>query len=221
MSNILTIGYTTEGPTDERFLKSIITKAFEHIAFSCESDIEVFEPVFLKFPRRDGFVNDLVELSTDAYRRGINVLCVHLDSDDASDDNVLKHKINPAFLAVKTREGDTNCKNLVSIIPIHMAEAWILADKDLFRDEIGTTKSLIDLGLNKDPEVIADPKTLIQEALVIAQAHLPKRRNKIVIGDLYQPIGQKLKIEKLEALNSFKNFQSSVIDAFKLLNYLH
>jgi hypothetical protein len=45
MANILTIAYTTEGTTDERFLKSIISKVFEDAAFDCESQIEIFDPV--------------------------------------------------------------------------------------------------------------------------------------------------------------------------------
>ena len=51
MANILTIAYTTEGSTDERFLNTIIKKVFEEVAFECDGVIEVYDPVFLNFPQ--------------------------------------------------------------------------------------------------------------------------------------------------------------------------
>ncbi len=221
MSNILTIAYTTEGSTDQRFLKPIILKVFEDVAFECAGTIEVFDPIFIKCPPKDSFVESIISVSIDAYESGINVLCVHVDADSNNDDHVTEFKIEPAQKGVNQLGGQTNCKNLVPIIPIHMSEAWMLADKELLKNEIGTYMSNSALGINRHPESIANPKKTIEEALNIAQAHLPKRRNKITIGDLYQPIGQKLKIEQLERLQSFKKFKSSVIESLKTLNYLN
>ena len=67
---------------------------------------------------------------------------------------------------------------------------------------------------------VTDKKN-IENALSIAQAHLPKRRKKILIEDLYQPIGQKVAIEKLETLSSFNKFKISVEEALRKLNYLN
>ena len=36
MSNILQIGYTTEGVTDIRFLENIIRRSFERIVLECD-----------------------------------------------------------------------------------------------------------------------------------------------------------------------------------------
>ena len=88
MSNILTIAFTTEGTTDERFLKNIITKVFEELCFECESDIEVYEPLYLKFPKKDSFVEDVKNLSLKAFESGINVLCIHTDADHRNDKEV-------------------------------------------------------------------------------------------------------------------------------------
>jgi hypothetical protein len=221
VSNILTIAYTTEGSTDQRFLKSIIVKVFDEVAFGCEGSIEVFDPVFIKLPKNGDFVSNLVEVSAEAYKIGINVLCVHVDADSNSDEQVTQFKITPAFKAINIQADNTSCKNLVAIIPIHMTEAWMLADKDLLKDEIGTDMSNTDLGINRAPESIADPKKNIESALNIAQAHLPKRRKKIYIEDLYQPIGQKIAIEKLEMLSSFNQFKLAVENALRELNYLN
>ncbi len=221
MGNILTIAYTTEGSTDERFLNTIIKKVFEEAAFECDGVIEVYDPVFIKLPKSDSFINSVIKLSEYAHLSGINILCVHVDADSNKDDEVNEFKITPAFLAVNAQPDDAVCKNLVSIIPIHMTEAWMLADKDLLKDEIGTSLSNTDLGINRQPESMANPKEIIVNALNLAQAHLPNRRNRIDIGDLYQPIGQKIKMEQLEKLVSFVKFRRSVTKALRRLNYLH
>ena len=97
----------------------------------------------------------------------------------------------------------------------------MLADKELLKEEIGTNLSNTDLGINRSAETIADPKKIIEDALIIAQQDLPKRRNKIIIDDLYQQIGQKVHIDKLRFLDSFNKFELSVKSAFVSLNYLH
>ena len=221
MSNILTIAFTTEGTTDERFLKNIITKVFEELCFECESDIEVYEPMYLKFPKKDSFVEDVKNLSLKAFESGINVLCIHTDADHRNDKEVMTFKINPAIEGVNKIVGARKCSNIVVIVPVHMTEAWMLADKDLLRKEIGTHQSLTDLGINRNPESIANPKRTIEEALIKAQTNLPKRRNKVEISDLYQPIGQKLKILELEKLPSFIKFKKSARDILVKLNYLN
>jgi hypothetical protein len=168
VSNILTIAYTTEGSTDQRFLKSIILRMFEEVAFDCEGVIEVFDPIFIKFPKSDSFINGVIAASIKAYDIGMNVLCVHVDADSNKDDEVLTSKIEPAISALKSDLALNNCKNLVTIIPIHMTEAWLLADKELLKEEMNTSISNTDLGINRAPESIANPKKIIEDALVIA-----------------------------------------------------
>jgi len=220
MSNIVTMAFTAEGTTDQRFLESIIKRTFEEVAFQCEGLIEVYDPVYIKFPKKDGFAAGVSAVALEAFNVGINILCIHVDADDKDDSEVVQHKITPSFNAVAELKGNV-CKNLVAIIPVYMSESWMLADKGLLKDEIDTTKSDDELGIQKDVESIPDPKILIKSAIRIAQSHLSKRRSRITINDLYQPIGQKLPIHKLEELPSFKKFKLSVEEAFRKLHYLH
>lgn len=220
MSNILTIAYVTEGKTDQRFLENIIRKTFEDVAFECEGEIEVYDPIYLKSKKLQKFVDDIVSSAKEALLRGINVLCVHVDADDVDDKSVRENKLNPGLRAIMELSSEDACKILVTIIPIQMSESWMLADKELFKSEIGTDKSNHELGIDKNPESIADPKSLIIKALDIAQAHLPKRRSRIEIAELYQPIGQKISIQKLSSLRSYQSFREEVRNAFKELNYL-
>lgn len=220
MSNIITIAYTTEGTTDQRFLGSIIKKTFEEIAVECEGSIEVYDPIYIKSAKTGSFINNMKLLATEAFKIGSNVICIHFDADDYNDYNVFNFKINPMCSVIELL-GDDACKNIVSIVPVTMSEAWMLADKKLFKEEIGTTKTNAELNINKQPETIADPKAVIVEALKIAQDHLPKRRNRITINELYQPIGQNISINELEKLASFTKFKLSVRAAFVKLNYLY
>lgn len=220
MSNILLIGYTTEGTTDKRFLEAIITKTFEEIAFDCSTQIEVYAPLYISFAKGNNFVESCNLTARLAFEKGVSVLCIHSDADAKTDVGTFTFKISPAFEAIQDQQDENICKNLVPIVPVTMSESWMLADKELFKAEINTNLPNTDLGIQTNPENIADPKQAIEDALRIAQENQTRRKQKITISDLYQPIGQQLSIEKLHNLPSFKKFFSTVRSAFEKLNYL-
>ena len=220
MSNILTIAYSVEGNTDKRFLENIIQRTFEEVAFECDGDIDVYPIVHIPGPKKNTFVDNIVEIAVRSFDSGINVLCIHTDADDVNNTAALKHKIRPAFDAVTNLKIDA-CKNLVALIPIQMSEAWMLADKELFKEEIEATQTNAELGIAKSPEKITDPKKVIEDALRIAQKEKPKKRQKNDISTLYQPLGQKIAIKELEHLDSYNEFRANVVEAFRTLNYLH
>jgi hypothetical protein len=219
MSNILQIGYTTEGTTDQRFLSNVIRKAFEHVIFECNSVIEIYDPEYLPKPQ-GGFVSQIKNIALNfSY---FHVICIHCDSDNPSIELVLQKKIHPAIKAVN--KIDEACKNLISIIPVQMTEAWLLADLDLLKSKIGTDKSNIELGLPTNIAQIegyANPKDVISEAIRLAQEHLSKRRRKISISNLYSPVSQEISIDILSQLPSFNRFLEEVRKALKYLNYLN
>jgi hypothetical protein len=219
MSNIVTVGYTAEGPTDQRFLEAIINTTVEEIAFACDGLIQVFDPVFYVFPKT-GFVNGLLSVAKEAHNNGIHILCVHTDADDLRDIAVFNNKVNPALKAIN-EAGNEICNNIVPIVPIRMSEAWMLADKELLKSEIGTTLSDNELYINRDPETIADPKSTIINAIRIAQSDLSKKRDMVTIGELYMSMGQKIKTEDLERLSSYRKFKAAMKESFIRLNYLH
>ena len=128
-------------------------------------------------------------------------------------------KKNKYFYYAKDANDDY-CKILTPVIPVRMMEAWMLADKELLKSEIGTTKSDNDLKINRDPETIADPKAVIEEAIRIAQSDLPKRRQRLTISDLYAIIGDKISINKLLSLDSYQKFQDEVRATYRTLNYM-
>ena len=219
MRNVLQIGYTTEGSTDLRFLGNIIQKTFENIALECISEIEVYQPEYLK-KEGIGFIDQIVKLAEKfSY---FHVICVHCDADSPSIENRMQHNINPAINEIKNTEGDL-CKILVAVIPVQMTEAWMMADFDLLKEKMSTNKSNNELELPIRTNLIenlANPKECIINALKIAQISQPRRRKKLTISNLYSPISQELAIEKLRILPSFKKFEENVRNAMRQLNYL-
>jgi hypothetical protein len=219
MSNILTIGYIGEGTTDKRFLGNIIKRTFEKLAFQCKGQIEVYEPQFFEV-RKMSFADQ--SLKAAEYAKWLNVLCIHTDADDKTDNLAFKNKITPAIHKIIECEEDV-CRNIIAIVPIHMTESWMLADIELLIDEIGSEKSNQALMLPtkiKQIEGIKNPKETIENAINIAFADQPARRRRgLTLSDLYSPLSQKISLEKLVTISSFQKFYKAAENALKELNY--
>lgn len=217
MSNIITIGLHCEGTTDERFLLSVIKRTFDEVALECVSQLEVYDPELVN-GKGVTFVAAVQQAAVNAHDQGIMVLCVHTDADNADDRTAFEFKINPAFSAVI---GPQYCEALVAVVPIYMTEAWMLADATLLRGEIDPIGQGLDLPLPIRPESENDPKEIIKEIIRLASAGRSRRqRDQLHISDLYQPIGQKINLQKLARLSSYQRFKESVRDAYRKLNYL-
>ena len=220
MSQII-IGYTTEGPTDIRFLSGIILRTFVEVALECRREIEVLEPIIFIDKEKGKSFNEQVKICCrEAFATGIMAFCIHVDADDDSDANVFETRIKPAFTEIMASP-DEFCKNLVPVIPVQMSESWMLADTQLLKDEIGTTMTDVQLGIDRNPETVADPKQKIIAAIQIARANLTKkRRRNLDISELYQPIGQKISLDRLSEIPSYSKFKDEVRNAYRTLNYL-
>lgn len=97
----------------------------------------------------------------------------------------------------------------------------MLADTKLLKRQIGTNKPDQELGLSRNPESIAKPKEVVQEAIRVARANMPKKRRKdLNISELYQPMGQEIDLRKLSGLTAYRKFQENMRDAFRSLNLL-
>lgn len=222
MGKQLFIGLAVEGSTDMRFLKSVVQRTFSRIVYDmCDQDIDidVFE---INEPKTGKSFRDFVA-SASKYaleRYGVLVLAVHADSDKETLSQRMEDKFIPAQEYIDSLEGDEYCKIIVPVIPIRMIEAWMMADTQLLREEMGTDLSDSELGLYRSPEEVADPKALIENAIRIVQRALPKKRRTLTIGDLYEILGYKISYESLVLLPSFKAFVEASICALKTLHYL-
>ncbi|MCU0326374.1 MAG: DUF4276 family protein [Spirosomaceae bacterium] len=216
-------GLFTEGSTDLRFLEPIVRKTLTSVAFDCSGQIDI-EISLIEIDKTGlNFVEQILKASKDGFRDfGIMMLCVQTDADNKTLQSTYQSKIIPAVERLKEQDENLFCRILTAIIPIQETEAWMLADKELLKREIGTEKTDNELEINRFPEDIANPKEVIENAIRIARANLTKkRRSDLNIADLYFPIGQSIDIEKLETLSSFQNFKENVRVAFRTLNLLH
>ncbi|MCS7019966.1 MAG: DUF4276 family protein [Cytophagales bacterium] len=209
------VGLLAEGTTDQRFLKPVVEKTFNQIALTeCIGEIEI-RVLTLNKTAGLSFVQQAIQAAKDAYKQyGINMLCIHADADNSNSEAIYQSKINPTLAQVAEQSESECCKIVIPIVPIQETEAWMLADTHLLKEEINTTKSDNELGIHRPPEMIANPKGVIEDAIRKARQHLPKRRRyELSINDLYLPIGEKVAIHQLEKLNSFQHFQNNVRSA--------
>jgi len=210
MSQIISIGYLVEGATDVRFLENIIKRTFEDVALHSDRDIDIFQPRLIRPEDKSSFVRMVHQASLNADEEGLGVLCIHCDADNDTDENVMNNKINPAYRYISEQAEKSKC-SLLPVVPIRMTEAWMLADKELLKVEINTILSDKQLNIEKRPERYADPKNAIESAIRIAQSALTRRRRNLTIGELYSPLGQKIAIEKLKEIPSYKKFYDQVV----------
>ena len=220
-SKQLFVGLISEGTTDTRFLYSVIDRTINELIFRFGDSVEIYIEE-LKKDSGKSFVEQIIDASINYQKENhINFLLVHSDADYLDDSIVQKNKFNPLYKGVEINS-DLFCKDIVPIIPVYMIEAWMLADFDLFVDEISTSKSKTELQLNGHPESFTNPKEKIKKALNIINDERPKKRRKeLKISDLYQIIGQKIEIEKLKSLKSFEKFYNNLTMTLEKLHFIH
>lgn len=219
MANYLLIGLHTEGNTDIKFLESIVRRTYEAVAFDGRGDIDP-DICCLNINKQGlGFVEQVTKAAKEGVNSfGIRILCVHTDADSNTDETVFRSKIRPAQIALSELDESEGCKICSFAVPVYEMEAWMLADKALLKKQIGTELSDAELGINKKPEEISNPKEAIEEAIRLAREALRQRiRGKLTIADLYLPIGQQVELDKLATIPSYIKFKNSVTDSLRAL----
>ncbi len=216
------VGLFSEGSTDNRFLESVVTRTFEQIGFECFGEVETEVKLVSIDKTGKSFSQQVIAASKKGVDDfGISILCVHTDADYRTDVNAFRNKINPAIAELQEQNPHSYCQILTAIVPVQMIEAWMLADRELLKSEIGTDKSDVELGINRPAESLTDPKLVIETAIRTARLGMVRRRRRdLTLGELYLPIGQKIKLESLQALPSFLQFKDSIRTAYRELNYM-
>ncbi|MCH7399376.1 DUF4276 family protein [Belliella sp. DSM 107340] len=215
------VGLMAEGTTDHRFFEPIVEKVFTQIVFGGRGQIDIDLKV-IQCDKGGSFIDFVNNASKFGHKQlGINILVIHTDADDDSSEDAYRNRIQPALNFIQNQSDDTHCKNLAALVPVHMTESWMLADKGLLIKQIGTKKSESELGINGDPESFRNPKIRIEEAIRIGRAEFPKKlRNSLKISDLYSYLGQAIDIENLRKYKSFLDFEGNIKKVLFDLNLL-
>lgn len=218
------VALTTEGSTDVRFLENIVEQAFWHVSLECTKDIDIqFQTLATTKVGKGSFANYVVESAKEAAECGATTVAVHSDADKNTYDERLAYNFVPAREAVDADISENICKRITPVIPVRMIEAWMLADKEQFCIEVGTKLSFHELGIDGDPEQMADPKAKITLAIRTANERATHKKpvRDIDISDLYGILGQSLDVEKLKAMSSYRRFLDEIRALYRNLGLLH
>lgn len=219
MAYPILISLTVEGTTDTRFLEALMEPIFQEMALRyVEGDVDCTVFVQGRYDKSEGFTEGIVKASKEAMSIfGASTLAVHTDADKMTYDE--RRNTNFTDVLEKVRELDKAeyCTVITPVIPVRMIEAWMLADRDLLRKELGTTMTNVQLDIDGNPEDFADPKSKIEEAIRKAEENATHKKpaNRVTIADLYQIIGKSVSIEKLEQMDSFRRFEGEILFTFR------
>lgn len=217
----LFIGLFAEGITDYRFLNPIVKETFREIIYG-ETDFVIdLEVLDLDVKPQGTFaeqVHEAFERMVTAY--GATCLVAHADADDKASNKAYQNKMRPALAALK-QQNEVWGKSAIALVPVYETEARMMADKALFKKQIGTTMPDTALGIDGKPETTARPKETIEAAIRIGRAQLPKKiRNRVSITDLYELLGNAIQPQSLEPLASYQDFKNNTRAALRYLGLL-
>lgn len=205
-------------------MENIVEQAFWHVSLECSKDIDIqFQTLSTTKVGKGSFVNYAVEAAKEAAECGATTVAVHSDADKNTYDERLEYNFVPAREAIDADVSKTICKQITPVIPVRMIEAWMLADKEQFCIEVGTKLSFHELGIDGDPEQMADPKAKITLAIRAANERATHKKpvRDIDISDLYGILGQSLDVEKLKAMSSYRRFLDEIRALYRNLGLLH
>jgi len=212
----LVLAFYAEGMTDERFLPTIIRRTAEDLlAARGRTSVEVLDPFVIDhgIKRRFHTQEDRI-LAAARAAAGYHALLVHADADHATRDRALNERYLPGFRRVQASPQGA-CSTLVPLIPIHMVEAWMLADMDALRDVIGTTADAQQLGLPPTIHQIEDnpdPKALLHQVIRNASAGQTRRR-RVKASEVVEPLAQRVRLDRLGTLAAYQQFRGDLLQA--------
>lgn len=214
-----------EGRSDERFLPVVIQRALAQLLGQGGHDVvEVWEPMLVASHKKLSRAESILSVAKQVY--GYHLLLVHADADSTDAELALQSRFTPGEQLIHhaAGRGERVCTSLIPIIPVHMTEAWMLADAGALIDTIGTqlTPEALEIPPHAHQiEAIADPKQRLKEIFQTALAkHPQRRRHQRSIKELYEPLGRRINLERLALLPSYQQFLKTSTVVLSHLNFL-
>lgn len=214
----LFLSYSGEGPTDNRFIPVIVERLI--IAYYSERAITV-EFSWIVVPKEGSSHDNILKACEEG--KEYNLILFHRDSGSNSWKEAYENHFLSAVTAINADKKGKYNKNLVPVIPVTEIEAWMLCNKEVFKQKLDSTLSDQKLELTyraKNIESIGDPKSKIERAILLHNRTLtPKQRKYAVkISDLYDAIAAETPIADLERLDAFQRFRKRLFEVLNVIN---
>ena len=220
--NTLTIAFTGEGPTDVRFLSSIIRRTAEDLlTHHGTGQVDVLDPIAFPRPKGGGHTGAEKLLAVAQQTAGFHCLVIHADADATSPEAALTERLAPGQALIAANNAAQ--QQLVLLVPVTMTEAWMLADTPLLQDALDTDLEVVrDLSLPRPnrAEQIAHPKNELNRAINEIQAAVPPRQRQAtgeLMADLYAQLAE-VPLTSLRKLASFRQFEANFLGVLIALN---
>ncbi|CAN5902349.1 hypothetical protein BH24DEI2_BH24DEI2_28580 [soil metagenome] len=187
-------GVYVEGKSDERYFPTLVERYLTEHCDRKRIDVAILPPILS--PRyTGGFIARMKEVEQN--HRGATYIFVHADADAPNTSNVLQNKWEPWL------NESLEPERWAAIIPVRMAESWMLADRNALKSAFIISDEQLDEILGDQfPESIQNPKQVLAE---IQKAGKQKR-----LSGYEENIAQRCDFSTLERLPSFQFFQEQV-----------
>lgn len=217
---VLVLGLYAEGSTDERFLSPVIRRTTEEILANYDGGNMWDEAIIMRIRLNTGqYVNRAQSiLAAAAEAQGCHILIVHADADGPTPDRALAERFQPGLVLVK-QAGKKVCQDLLPVIPIQEIEAWLLVDRETLLKELKVNQNTRISGIPpvQRIESTARPK---EELDRIIRAINNAQGRAIGRKELYEPLGETVRLERLAALSAYNRFITDLTEALTNLGII-
>lgn len=218
------ISLLAEGPTDQRFLGSLLRRTVSDSLEECLKAPSAPELTVTLGAVRD--VNRLLGGESDYYERiiraapsglePVDIFFLHADGAGdyrRSETNIIAPKVRTLGPVIAL------CQvQFVSVIPVREMEAWTLADGDALRAAFKSRLTDRDLELpspRRLVEKVAKPKEYLNQ---IAERCLGRRRGRTITANPYLSlIGEYVSLDKLREVPSYSRLADATIEALGII----
>lgn len=217
--HVLMLGLYAEGRTDQRFLPVLIRRTIEYMLIQYDrSNIEANEPEIIRInkDRRHLSKAECIRLAA-IKARGYHALIIHSDADDLTYQQAYNERFKPGYDQVQISE-EYLCKDLIPVIPVRMVEAWMLADPEVLQKVL---KTQVDFNFAKARYVgsYSNPKDVIDQLIRACYPAYPGLWARIR-GELYEKLAPEIRLECLQQVPAYNEFESELYRTLKALNLI-
>ncbi len=230
----LVLALYAEGSTDKDFLGNVIPRTAVHIL--AKSGQQAVDVVGIDAKKNISIKNGAQRIFYAARQLALEhdnqydkesatypILIVHCDADAPNNKEALKNRYHPGYKLVQ-QSSELICKSMIPVIPVRMIESWMLAaDHKVLQNVLLTDIKAQELGLVSKVKLVESeprPKEKLDQMIQKARGSRSQRRYQLRREDLYEPLGRRINLERLNDVPSYKQFVDDFMAVLKVLKLI-